>query len=168
MRHLDRLARKQHRDAQAQTQAVAGRAQARESEEHQRVEREIRHLIPSTLRRLQNMTPEQSAMQSITYEVERVPLLGERCGWRSITRAAWEIGQWPLPVATQTPKTTPVWLLSNGLIGYNGLDDEPMVSTLASIAELWPTMLPIIRDGLREASPPRPRNPPSSKSNPAN
>ncbi len=47
-------------------------------------------------------------------------------------------------------KITPVWLVSNGLIGWNGLDGEPMVDAVEKIGELWPTKLAVIFGGLCE------------------
>lgn len=149
MRCLDRLAGAQHRDAQAQTQAAADHTQAREADERQRVEGEIRPLISSVLRRLEQMDPQESGMQPLIYEVARLPLLGDRCGWRSITRAAWQIGTWTIPTSASS-RSTPVWLLSNGLIAYNGLDGEPIADSIDSIIETWPSLLPIIHDGLRK------------------
>lgn len=146
---LDRLAQKQHRETQAQTQAAADHAQVRKAKEHERLEHAICVLIPLVLKRLAQMDPEESGMQSLTYEVARVPRFGHCFGWRTITRAAWEIGQWTIPTSASS-MSTPVWLLSNGLIGYNGLNGEPMASTIGSVAELWPTMLPIILAGLRQ------------------
>lgn len=167
MRWLDRLARAQHRDAQAQTQAAADHVQVREAEEREHLEREIRALIPSALRRLGQMDPQESGMQPLTYEVARLPLLGDRCGWRNITRAAWQIGQWTIPTSASS-RSTPIWLLSNALIAYNGLDGEPITDSIDSIAETWPSLLPIIHDGLRERERSLQRSQPSPKSNPAN
>jgi hypothetical protein len=145
MRRLDRLARQQRRDAQA----AADRAEAHEAEERERVEREIHALIPSVLTRLERMDPELSGMQNLTYDVARLPLLGDRFGWRAVTRAAWELGEWTLPTSASS-RATPVWLLSNGLIGWNGLDGEPMVDAVDSIGERWPSMLPVILVGLHK------------------
>jgi hypothetical protein len=103
------------------------------------------------LKRLEQMDPEQSRMQSLTYEVARVPLLGDRCGWRQVTRAAWELGEWMMPIPVRaSSRATPVWLLSSGLIAWNGLDGEPMADAVDSIGELWPGMLPVIVGGLRK------------------
>lgn len=152
MRRLDRLAQKQHREAQAQAQAqaTADRADDSEVEQHQLVS-EIRVLIPSVLKRLEQIDPGRSGMQSLTYEVQRVPLFEDRFGWRQVTRAAWEIGAWTIPTSASS-RSTPVWLLSNGLIGYNGLDGEPIVDSIEKIAPPWPSMLPVILAGLRETA----------------
>lgn len=67
---------------------------------------------PST-RQMVAETSLRSRVKAFTYEVTRVPTLGDRFGWRAIARAAREIGEWMMPVPVRaSARPTPVWLLS--------------------------------------------------------
>jgi hypothetical protein len=159
MSEVDRIARTRLRAGHARQQEAEERAAADRAEQRERLEIEIRRLIPKVLARLQQQA-DYGDMESITYSVERIPLLGGILGWRKTTRAAWKIGIWVSPRGRELrgpgnrPSYLPsyesaVLLVSNGQIGVDG-PGAVVVHTVEDVGRLWPDLLPIILAGLRE------------------